>query len=67
MLAEWAMAEIGIIVALFLQTSAFLFWGGRTYQLLHQLQKQVTDHESRLRGLEKQPKARPFQATPVGD
>ena len=55
MLAEWAMAEIGIIAALFLQTSAFLFWGGRTYQLLHQLQKQVTDHEDRLRRIERLP------------
>ena len=38
---------------LIVQTSMLLFWGGRTYQMLHALKDQIADHEDRLRDLEK--------------
>ena len=42
----------GILVLLMIQTGALLFWGGRTYQMLQELQKNVRDHEERIRDLE---------------
>ena len=44
---------IGIAGLLLIQTGMLLFWGGRTFQMLRVLQERMSDHEDRLRDLEK--------------
>lgn len=44
---------VGIAGLLLVQTGMLLFWGGRTYQMLKELQGRMEDHEDRLRELEK--------------